>query len=168
MNNPLNRYAEIPFLIIDDFSEFRLSLKQMVESFGALQVDTCTNADDALALYAEHYHKVILVDYNLGEGLTGLQLLEELNYRNLLRADTIFVLITGETAMDLVMGALEYRPDDYLAKPFTRNTLKARLDKLIRQNELLQPVYNSLIKNKPNQTDIAINSTVSNQLEQLN
>ncbi|MBU2967903.1 response regulator [Pseudoalteromonas sp. C2R02] len=151
MNNSLNRYSDISFLIIDDFSEFRLSLKNMVESFGARHVDTCTNAEDALEIYAEHYHKMILVDYNLGEGLSGLQLLEELNHRNLLKADTIFVLITGETAMDLVMGALEYRPDDYLAKPFTRNSLKARLDKLMKQNQLLQPIYASLNKNKPNQ-----------------
>ena len=151
MNNSFNRYSDISFLIIDDFSEFRLSLKNMVESFGSRHVDTCTNAEDALEIYAEHYHKMILVDYNLGEGLSGLQLLEELNHRNLLKSDTIFVLITGETAMDLVMGALEYRPDDYLAKPFTRNSLKARLDKLIKQNELLLPIYTSLNKNKPNQ-----------------
>jgi len=151
MNNSLNRFSEVSFLIIDDFSEFRLSLKNMVESFGARQVDTCTNAEDGLEIYAEHYHQIVLVDYNLGEGLSGLQLLEELNHRSLLKADTIFILITGETAMDLVMGALEYRPDDYLAKPFTRNSLKTRLDKLIKQNQMLQPIYNSLNKNKPSQ-----------------
>jgi len=151
MNNSFNRFSEISFLIIDDFSEFRLSLKNMVESFGARHVDTCTNAEDALEVYAEHYHKIILVDYNLGESLSGLQFLEELNHRNLLKADTIFILITGETAMDLVMGALEYRPDDYLAKPFTRNSLKARLDKLIKHNEILQPIYTSLNSKKPNQ-----------------
>ncbi|WP_042145165.1 MULTISPECIES: response regulator [unclassified Pseudoalteromonas] len=83
--------------------------------------------------------------------MSGLQLLEELNHRNLLKADTILVLITGETAMDLVMGGLEYRPDDYLAKPFTRNSLKAQLDKLMKQNQLLQPIYASINENKPNQ-----------------
>ena len=148
MNNSLNRYSDISFLIIDDFSEFRLSLKNMIESFGARHVDTSTNAEDALEIYAEHYHKMILVNYNLGEGLSGLQLLEELNHRNLLKADTILVLIIGETAMDLVMGALEYRSDDYLAKPFTRNSLKAQLDKLMKQNQLLQHIYASINKTK--------------------
>ncbi|MDP4983125.1 tetratricopeptide repeat-containing response regulator [Pseudoalteromonas tunicata] len=150
MTNPLQRYTQLKFLIVDDFSEFRLSLKQMVESFGAKHVDVCINAEEAISKYAEHYHNVILVDYNLGEGLSGLQLLEELNHRELLKPGTIFILITGETAMELVMGALEYRPDDYLAKPFTRNTLKTRLDKLVHLQEVFSPIYQALSKGKPN------------------
>ncbi len=150
MENPLQRYTNIRFMIIDDFSEFRLSLKQMVESFGAKHIDICVTAEEGVTLYAEHYHQVVLVDYNLGDGLSGLQLLEELNHRDLLKPETIFILTTGETAMELVMGALEYRPDDYLAKPFTRNTLKTRLDKLVQQKETLKPIYQAINKNKPN------------------
>ena len=150
MNNSFNRFSDVSFLIIDDFSEFRLSLKCMVESFGALRIDTCTNGEDALELYAEH-HQVILVDYNLGGGLSHLQLLEELNHRNLLKTDTIFILITAETSMDLVMP-LEYRQNDNLAKPFTRKSLKTRLDKLIKHNEVLEAIYKCLNKNKSNQS----------------
>lgn len=149
MVNPLQRYKSISVLILDDFSEFRLSLKQMVESFGVHHIDVCTNAEDALACYSEHYHDILLVDYNLGDGLNGLQLLAELNHRNLLKYGTNYVLITGETASDLVMGALEYRPDDYLAKPFTKTTLKARLDKLVEKSLAFKPIYTALNQNKP-------------------
>ena len=69
----------------------------MVESFGANTIDVCIDADSAIERYSEQYHDVLLVDYNLGDGLTGLQLLEELNHRKLLKAGTSFVLITGET-----------------------------------------------------------------------
>lgn len=54
-------------------------------------MDVCINAEEAISKYAEHYHNVILVDYNLGEGLSGLQLLEELNHRELLKPGTIFI-----------------------------------------------------------------------------
>ncbi len=150
MSNVFQKYKEITFLIVDDFSEFRLSLKQMVESFGANTIDVCIDADSAIERYSEQYHDVLLVDYNLGDGLTGLQLLEELNHRKLLKAGTSFVLITGETAMDLVMGALEYRPDDYLAKPFTRTTLKQRIDKLVELNLQLKPIFHEVNNGKPN------------------
>ena len=149
MVNPLQRYKSISVLILDDFSEFRLSLKQMVESFGVHHVDVCTNAEDALSCYSEHQHDILLVDYNLGDGLNGLQLLAELNHRNLLKYGTNYVLITGETASDLVMGALEYRPDDYLAKPFTKTTLKSRLDKLVEKSLAFKPIYTALNQDKP-------------------
>lgn len=149
MVNPLQKYKTVSVLVLDDFSEFRLSLKRMVESFGVNHIDVCTNAEDALACYSEHHHDILLVDYNLGEGLNGLQLLAELNHRNVLKYGTSFVLITGETAADLVMGALEYRPDDYLAKPFTKTTLKARLDKLVEKNLLFKSIYAALNQNKP-------------------
>lgn len=149
MVNPLQRYKSVSVLILDDYSEFRLSLKQMVESFGVNHIDVCTNAEDALACYSEHYHDILLVDYNLGDGLNGLQLLAELNHRNLLKYGTNYVLITGETASDLVMGALEYRPDDYLAKPFTKTTLKSRLDKLVEKALAFKPIYNALNQKKP-------------------
>ena len=150
MLNPLQRYKSISVLVLDDFSEFRLSLKQIVESFGASHVDVCANAQEAMALYGEHKHDLVLVDYNLGQGLNGLQLLAELNHRNLLKYGTCYVLITGETALDLVMGALEYRPDDYLAKPFTKTTLKSRLDRLVDKNLAFKPIYQALNSEKPN------------------
>ncbi|MBE0362299.1 hypothetical protein PULV_a2902 [Pseudoalteromonas ulvae UL12] len=148
MNNPLQRYTNLKFLVVDDFSDFRQSIKQMVESFGVKHVDTCSEGEEAIRKYAEHQHQVVLVDYNLGDGLSGLQVLEELNYRQLLKPGTLYILITGETAMELVMGALEYRPDDYLAKPFTKNILKTRLDKLVQLQEVFQPVHSALAKGK--------------------
>ena len=149
MNNPLQRYTNKKILILDDFAEFRLSLRQMLLSFGANHVDVCTTTDEAIALYSEFKHEILLVDFNLGDGLNGLQLLAELNHRGILQYGTIFILITGETATNHVMGALEYRPDDYLAKPFTKTTLKSRLDKLVDRAASLSPIYSALNNEKP-------------------
>ena len=45
--------------------------------------------------------------------------------------DAICILITAETTRSMVFGALEYKPDDYLAKPFTQAVLQKRLDKIV-------------------------------------
>lgn len=144
MNNSLNRYNKKSFLIVDDFSEFRLSLKQMLIGIGAHHIDMVGNGEEAIEAYCETQHDILLIDFNLGEGINGLQVLEELSNRQSLRKDTIVVLITAETASNVVMGMLEHRPDEYLAKPFTKSTLKSRIDRSFVRKEALRPILQTL------------------------
>lgn len=144
MNNSLNRYNKKTFLIVDDFSEFRLSLKQMLIGIGAHHIDMVGNGEEAIEAYCETQHDILLIDFNLGEGINGLQVLEELSNRQSLRKDTIVVLITAETASNVVMGMLEHRPDEYLAKPFTKSTLKSRIDRSFVRKEALRPILQTL------------------------
>lgn len=144
MNNSLNRYNKKSFLIVDDFSEFRLSLKQMLIGIGAHHIDMVGNGEEAIEAYCETQHDILLIDFNLGEGINGLQVLEELANRQSLRKDTIVVLITAETASNVVMGMLEHRPDEYLAKPFTKSTLKSRIDRSFVRKEALRPILQTL------------------------
>ncbi|GEM_PF-3542999 len=143
----LNRYQNKKFLIVDDFAEFRTSLSNMLISLGAKEIDTAVNAEKAIELYQKHKHDVILCDYNLGDtSQDGQQLLEELNYREILRKDSIFIMVTAENSIEMVMGAIEFKPDSYLTKPFTKQSLKTRLDKVYEKKQYLLPVLSELNK----------------------
>ena len=39
-------------------------------------------------------------------------------------------MVTGENAMDMVMGALEYEPDNYITKPYTLSMLRDRMQRI--------------------------------------
>lgn len=69
------------FLIIDDFENFRTSLRLMLTSFGAAFVDTVANAEQALNQSKYESYDVMLCDFNLGEGKNGQQILEELRIK---------------------------------------------------------------------------------------
>ena len=71
-------YRNLRFLIIDDFENFRLSLKQMVRSCGVEQIDVSINGEDAIERCHHDNFDIILCDYNLGDGKNGQQVLEEL------------------------------------------------------------------------------------------
>jgi CheY-like chemotaxis protein len=146
MVNKINRYVGLSFLLIDDFIEFRHSLKNMIEAMGASNINLAGSGEEGIELYCQHQHDIILLDFNLGDGLNGLQMLEEMNFREILRKDTIVMLVTGETSMEMVQGAIDVRPDDYLPKPFTKAILKKRLDKAFEKNEALKPVFLALNK----------------------
>lgn len=130
-------YSQMRCLVVDDMPDVRVAISGMLRVFGVLQVDVVANGEQAMeACAANHYHMVIC-DYNLGPGRDGQQVLEELRYRNRLNNTSIFVMVTAETSREMVLGALEYQPDDYVTKPITQALLRQRLDRvLLRHREL--------------------------------
>jgi tetratricopeptide (TPR) repeat protein len=139
-------YKHKTALVIDDYPAMRGSIRRMLDNFGLMQCDTAPNGEEAILKCEENNYDIILADYNLGNSKNGQQVLEELRYKNLLKNTTIYMLITAETTKDMVFGALEYRPDDYLAKPFTQGVLAKRLDRLVLEKESLFSINDAMDK----------------------
>ncbi len=127
----VSAFSAKKFLIVDDFSDMRVMLKHMLQLFGATAIDTAANGKDAINLMGRNAYDIVLCDYNLGDGKDGQQVLEEARHKGLIRYSTIFVMVTAENTVAMVMGAVEYEPDTYLTKPFNKDLLRSRLEKLI-------------------------------------
>lgn len=131
-------------LIVDDLVEARSSLKKMATILGGGNIDVATDGIEAMNLIHEHEYDIVLSDYNLGRTKDGQQVLEEARFTERLRATSLFIVITGENAIDMVMGALEYDPDGYITKPYTLNMLKERLIRIITVKEELRLVNEAI------------------------
>lgn len=142
-------FSEKHFLIIDDFSEFRYTVKKMVQSFSVKNIDDAGDGETAIKRIEMNSYDVILCDYNLGpDKKDGQQVLEEIKHRGLIKYSTIFILVTAENTLDMVMGALEYKPDDYLTKPFNKDILRSRLEKLIEKKKDIGKIEKALQRNE--------------------
>lgn len=130
-------YSQKRCLIVDDMPDIRAALTGMLRTFGVLHVDTLANGEQAIEACQTTHYDMVLCDYNLGSGRDGQQVLEELRYRKRLNNTSIFVMITGESSRGMVLGALEYQPDDYVTKPITTALLRARLDRVVLRNREL-------------------------------
>ena len=139
-------YSNMRFLVVDDFSDFRSSVKGMLGQMAAQHIDIAANGEEALSLCRKTRYDVILHDYNLGEGKNGQQVLEELHHEKLISPHCIFVMVTAESSQAMVMAALEFEPDAYLTKPFNRASLQQRLDKLVERKSLLAPILDALAR----------------------
>ncbi|MCH2157722.1 MAG: tetratricopeptide repeat protein [Oleiphilaceae bacterium] len=128
------------FLILDDFENFRTSLRLMLKSFGAAFVDTVANAEQALNQAKYDSYDIILCDFNLGAGKNGQQILEELRMKKRIKHTSLFVMVTADTSKETVLGTREFQPDAYIAKPVTRNMLEERLLQLMTQQAILKPI----------------------------
>lgn len=134
-------YKRKTALVIDDIPDMRGSIRRMLVNFGIERVDTASNGIEAIELCAERHYDIILSDYNLVESKSGQQILEELRHLNLLKNTSLYIMITAETTRSMVFGALEYQPDDYIAKPFNQGSMRKRLDRLVIEKEALNAIY---------------------------
>ena len=135
-----NPFGKLNYLVIDDFENFRLSIRQMLRSCGADSIELVSNASQAIQHCTYNHVDVVLCDFNLGEGKNGQHILEDLRYKKLLKRSSLFLMVTAETSKEMVMGAREYQPDAYLTKPINRAVLEKRLSALISQRNTLMPI----------------------------
>ncbi len=124
-------------LIVDDFHEMRSLTRSMLTPFNPDLVKVAKDGTEAVNLLQDIKFDIVLCDYNLGEGKDGQQILEEARHRSLLPHSAVYIMITAENTSRMVMGAIDYLPDDYISKPFTKNQLQARLQKQMEKKESL-------------------------------
>ena len=124
-----------------------MAVSRMLQEFGCRQVDTAIHGAEALRLCSETEYDLILCDFNLGKGRSGLQVLEELRFKQLLRRSNLFLLVSAESSRNIVLAASDYEPDGYLTKPFTAKTLRQRLDRLLHQRHVMRPIYRAIEDN---------------------
>ena len=140
---PLN-FRKLRFLVVDDFENFRNSMRQMLRSMGADRIELVHNGSVAVQRCTYDHFDVVLCNYNLGEGKSGQHVLEELRHRKLLKHSSLFLMVTAETSREMVMGAREYHPDAYLTKPINQAVLAKRLGALAERREALLPITRAM------------------------
>jgi len=131
-------------IVIDDFFNFRLTMKNMLRSFGVMYLDDATNGEEAIRKMAVRKYDIILCDYNFGQGKSGQQVLEEGKFRGYINYSTIFIMVTAENSLEVVLGAAEYQPDDYLVKPFAKEVLAKKIKQHIERKENLRDIEKTL------------------------
>ncbi len=165
--------SDLKFLVVDDFVDMRSVLRNMLASFGVTQIDMATNGKEAINIIEQKRFDVILCDYNLGPGRDGQQVLEEIRHRKLIGVGTVFLMVTAENTRVMVMGAVEYEPDSYLTKPFTKDLLGNRLTRLLNKKSDLIEIEHAInnldydLANKLIDTKLAEKSQNHNILTRL-
>jgi len=133
-------FRQAHILIIDDFQGMRTMLREFVKSMGVTAIDTASTGKDANQQLSASKYDIVICDYNLGPGPNGQQVLEEAKLKGHIGVSTVWVMVTAEKTQEMVMGAAEVKPDDYLLKPINQMLLENRLEKLIARKQSLAPI----------------------------
>lgn len=129
-------------LIVEDQSAMRETIKHILGSFGVRFIVEAESGLNAITSMRINKFDIVLCDYNLLRGKNGQQVLEEAKYLKLLPVNAIFLMVTCEQSPDMVLSAIDNKPDDYLIKPFNRQQLLSRIERcLARKNYLTSIEY---------------------------
>ncbi len=137
-------FGRLRYLIIDDFEQMRVSFKAMLTGFGARDIETCACGEQGLKALSMHSFDLVICDYNLGDGKDGQQVLEEARHLGYLGHACSFFMITAESNMPMVLGALEQQPDEYMVKPINADVLQHRLATVLKRKRQLEEIDQAL------------------------
>jgi CheY-like chemotaxis protein len=137
-------YRDKTILIVDDQKSFHVMLKTMLTNQGAKNINFAETADQAVRVANRAQYDIYLIDYNLGSGKNGVQLLDYLKKNQLIPKHALCFIITGDNTKGMVLTAIEKEPDDYLMKPFSQVQLSNRLSAATRRKLIFQDIFQSL------------------------
>jgi CheY-like chemotaxis protein len=124
-------------LVIEDQAIIRETIKHILYSLGARHIVEAGTGINGIVEMRRAQFDIVLCDYNLGDGKNGQQVLEEAKHFKLLPIHVVFIMITVEQSKNMVLSALDCKPDDYLIKPFNRIQLSTRIERCIARKEYL-------------------------------
>ncbi|TQV77469.1 sigma-54-dependent Fis family transcriptional regulator [Aliikangiella marina] len=136
MNN-----SSINLLLVEDEAEQRLLIRTALESVG-YQVDDVDSAEAAQKQLAQNNYNIIVSDWKL-PGLSGEDLLEYVKQHS---PQSGFILITAHSDASHAIGIIRAGADDYLAKPFEKQSLLFAINKLLYTQSI--EAENNLLKNE--------------------
>jgi two-component system response regulator RegA len=118
---------EHTILIIDDEPPIRFALRRYFTSHGWV-VDTAATVEEAQALCEAGPYEAALVDLRLGDGRSGLELIDSIRARS---PETRLVMLTAYGSREVELEARERGVDALLNKPKPLAEIAAVLDKLV-------------------------------------
>jgi two-component system chemotaxis response regulator CheY len=121
-------------LIVDDMSAMRKILKNMLNKLGFQNI---SDFDDGASAWKElsetnksnSPYELIISDWSMPV-MNGLELLQKIKADELLKKIP-FLMITAEAEQDKVVIALKAGVTNFMVKPFTLETLKEKIDKIV-------------------------------------
>ena len=122
-------------LIVDDDEKIREFLLGLLEQ--KYNVAAVESGDEALRLMTENEPDIVVSDLSM-PGMDGLQLRAKMREDSRL-GHIPFILLTGESAVDTQIKALENGVDAYVSKPFHPRHLTARIERILsRDSEVIR------------------------------
>ena len=117
------------FLVVDDFSTMRRIVKNLLHDLGYPNVTGADDGKTALPMLQGGGFDFLISDWNM-PGMSGLDLIKAVRSDAKL-AKMPVLMLTAEAKREQIIEAAQAGVNGYVIKPFTAETLKEKLDKIL-------------------------------------
>lgn len=116
-------------LVVDDFSTMRRIVMGLLKELGYNDVTEADDGNTALPLLKSGNFDFLITDWNM-PGMPGLDLLKAVRGDAKL-AKLPVLMLTAEAKREQIIEAAQAGVSGYVIKPFTAQTLKEKIDKIL-------------------------------------
>ena len=120
---------DLKFLVVDDFSTMRRIIKNLLNDLGYPNVEEADDGKTALPMLQAGGFDFLITDWNM-PGMPGLDLIKAVRADGKL-AKMPVLMLTAEAKREQIIEAAQAGVNGYVIKPFTAETLKEKLDKIL-------------------------------------
>ena len=120
---------DIPILVVDDFESMRRIVKQLLSDMGFTDITLADDGATALPLLRDGNFGLLITDWCMPR-MEGIELVSAVRADPRLSTLPILML-TAEAQRQKIVRAVEAGVSDYLVKPFTPDTLRAHIEKVL-------------------------------------
>ena len=122
------RFGNLSVLVVDDDSSLREITCAILEKLKFKSVDKATNGEDALELFREKSHDLIITDWQM-EPMDGLEMIKVIRSddEHSPNREVPIILVTAYTSVEMIIEARKVGTTELLIKPFSSSDLAKRI-----------------------------------------
>jgi len=114
-----------PILVVDDYTTMVRIIRNLLKQLGFENVEEASDGQAALGKLRMKSYGLVISDWNM-EPMTGYELLKQVRADDKLKR-TPFIMVTAQSRTENVIAAKKAGVNTYIVKPFTAQTLKAKM-----------------------------------------
>ena len=136
--------VELRAAIIEDNATARTALRGHVMSIANLSVSSYTSGVELKAALRKQNFELIIMDYHLGEGKTGVEWLQSLKEAGYIKPSTGVIFLTSDRSGQVIGRIMDLQPDILLIKPYTIASLSRQIKHYLHYRDFVKNVLQAL------------------------
>lgn len=125
------KHSKLAFLVVDDFSTMRKIIRSLLKDIGFENIREAEDGAKALEALKENKIDFVVSDLNM-PNMNGFELLSSIRSSDDLKHLPV-LLVTAEAKKEDIVTAAQLGASGYIVKPFTKQTLEEKLNKVIQK-----------------------------------
>jgi two-component system, NtrC family, response regulator AtoC len=121
-------------LIVDDEPNIRSGLAKGLACV-ADEVGTAKDGTEALALFRQDHHDLVITDLKMPGPASGLDLVKQIKHES---PETLVLVITAHGSVETAVEAMRHGAHDYISKPVDLNMLRLLVRNAYEHHRLMQ------------------------------
>ncbi|MBJ2136604.1 response regulator [Paraglaciecola chathamensis] len=140
--------SDIKVAIVEDNGMARINLRNHLMEMGFTEVGCFSNGRELKAHVRLRRVDLLLMDYHLGQNKNGVEVVQELQEKGLLKSSTSIIFITSDRLPMIVGQIVDVHPDALVIKPYTIRSIEKNISACLNFHHYLQPVFKLMDDNE--------------------